>query len=80
MDFINSSTVSVFVPLLLTVIILVLLAILYKGRCSRLTKIHELENKQHKEKEPEEHDERFATGRYLCKEEYLLIIVVMQKA
>jgi len=80
MDFINSSIVSAFVPLLLTVIILVLLAILYKGRCSRLTKIHELENKEHKEKEPEEHDERFATGRYLCNEEYLLIIVVMQKA
>lgn len=80
MDFINSNIGSAFVPSLLTVIILVLLAILYKGRCSGLTKIHELENKQHKEKEPEEHDERFATGRYLCNEVDLLIIVVMQNA
>ena len=84
MDFINSNIISAFVPLLLTVVTLLLLAILYNVRCSRLTKVHELQNKQHKEKEPEEHDERFATGRYLCGEVDLfinaIILVFMQKA
>ena len=69
MDFINSNIVSAFVSLLLAVVILLLPAILYNVRYSKRTKIQELENRQRKEvkeKEPEEHDERFATGRYLC--------------
>ena len=54
-----------------------LLAILYNVRCSRLARIHELQNKQQKEKEPEEHDERFATGKHFFSEVdpfYLLLL------
>ena len=68
MDLINSNTISAFVPMLLTLVMFLLLAILYNVRCSRLARIHELQNKQHKEKEPEEHDERFATGKHFLSE------------
>ena len=70
MDLINGNTVSGFVLLLLTLVMFLLLAILYNVRCSRLAKNYELQNKQHKEKEPEEHDERFATGRDFLSEAY----------
>ena len=80
MDLINSNTISAFVPLLLTLVMFLLLAILYNVRCSRLAKIPELQNKQHKEKEPEEHDERFATGKYFFSEVdpfYLLLLSLL---
>ena len=82
MDLINGNTVSAFVLLLLTLVMFLLLAILYNVRCSRLAKIHELQNKQHKEKKPEEHDERFATGRYFLVKVFIIVImlVFMQKA
>lgn len=41
---------------------LLLVAIFYNVRCTRTMKVQE--NIQQKKKEPEEHDERFATGRY----------------
>lgn len=75
MDFINSYIRPAFVPLLLTAVMLLLLAILYNVRCTRLMKVHG--NTQHKEKEPEEHDERFATGRYFCNEVDFFIIVII---
>ena len=84
MDLTNSNIISAFDPLLSAVVMLLLLAILYNVRCSRPMKIQGLQNKQHKEKEPVEHDERFATGRYLCCEVDLFIdviaLVFMQKA
>lgn len=61
MEFISIYIIPVFVPSLLTVLILLLVAILYNVRCTKLTKAYN--NRQQKEKEPEEHDERFAIGK-----------------
>jgi len=66
-----------FVPLLLTAVTLLFFAILYNIRCTRLMKVQE--NTQHQEKqkkEPEEHDERFATGGYFCNEVDFFVIVI----
>ncbi len=62
----------VFVSSLLTVVMLLLVAILYNVRCTRLVKPHE----KTQQKEPEENDERFATGK-LCGEVNLFAIVIM---
>lgn len=62
MEFIDNYLIPSFVPLLLTVVMLLLVAIFYNVRCTRLMKVQE--NIQQKKKEPEEHDERFATGGY----------------
>ena len=63
MEFFNSYITPMFAPSLLTVVMLLLVAILYKVRCARLMKTNE--NRQ--KKEPEENDERFATGGYFAK-------------
>ena len=63
MEFINTYIISVSFPSLLTVAMFVLVAILYNVYCTRLIKAHQ--NKQ--QKEPEENDERFATGKCFVK-------------
>lgn len=63
MELFNSYIAPMLVPSLLTVVMLLLMAILYNVRCTRLMKTYE--NTQ--QKEPEENDERFATGRYFAK-------------
>lgn len=72
MEFINNYIMSVFVPLLLTVVTLLLVAILYNVRCTGL--MNARENTQ--QKEPEENDERFATGE-LCGKLNLFTIVIL---
>ena len=59
MEFFNNYIIPVFVPSLMTAVMLLLVAILYNVRCTRLMKAQE--NTQ--QKEPEENDERFATGK-----------------
>jgi len=56
------------VPSLLIAVLCLLVAILYNVRRSRMMYVDK--NAQRKEKEPEEHDERFATGKHghFCRE------------
>lgn len=58
----NMYTSPALVPSLLIAVVLLLVAILYNDRHTRM--IHVGNIAQEKEKEPEEHDERFATGKH----------------
>lgn len=62
----NNYIFSAIVPSLLMAVIFLLVAIMYNVRRTRM-KLEKVDsNAQRKEKEPEEHDERFATGEHAC--------------
>lgn len=62
----NNYIFSAIVPSLLMAVIFLLVAILYNVHRTRMKFEKVDSNAQQKEKEPEEHDERFATGEYAC--------------